>query len=223
MIVLAAALAALAASLAWPTTRRLRGAARQPDLGRLLPALLAGIGLAAAGPVGAGIGLVAAVLVRRRLRGAQARAAEEHRRDEERELPAVASLLAALLSAGSTIEAAVHAIAGSGRGALAPALMRVDAAMALGAAPEQAWAAGSATLAPIAEALRRSANSGAPAADLLADAAVEAQRARRARAEIAARSAGVRAVLPLVACFLPAFLLVGVVPVIVSVAGSLLR
>jgi hypothetical protein len=37
-------------------------------------------------------------------------------------------------------------------------------------------------------------------------------------AEAAAQRAGVRAVGPLVACFLPAFVLVGVVPLVVGVA-----
>ena len=51
---------------------------------------------------------------------------------------------------------------------------------------------------------------------------------RRARAgplggHRAARVAGVQAVAPLAACFLPAFVLVGVVPVVAGVAGSLLR
>jgi pilus assembly protein TadC len=43
---------------------------------------------------------------------------------------------------------------------------------------------------------------------------------RLVRAEAAARRAGVLIVLPLGLCFLPAFLLAGIVPVIVAVLGD---
>jgi hypothetical protein len=45
----------------------------------------------------------------------------------------------------------------------------------------------------------------------------------RSRAEAAARAAGVRSVAPLVACFLPAFILIGIVPVVASLALPLLQ
>ena len=44
-----------------------------------------------------------------------------------------------------------------------------------------------------------------------------------AAAEERARRVGVRSVLPLMTCFLPAFLLLGVVPIIGGVAQHLLR
>jgi pilus assembly protein TadC len=50
----------------------------------------------------------------------------------------------------------------------------------------------------------------------------EQRRVRRWQAEAAARKAGVLAVAPLVLCFLPAFILIGVVPVIVGVATEAL-
>lgn len=143
-------------------------------------------------------------------------------RRDERELAPVASLLAALLASGATVQASLEAVAEHHVGMLQAPLRRVTAAMRLGAEPDQAWAQTSPVLAPIAEALHRSATTGAPAAELLRDVVIDAQRAWSSRAEVAARSAGVRAVLPLVGCFLPAFLLVGVLPVIASVAGSLL-
>jgi pilus assembly protein TadC len=46
--------------------------------------------------------------------------------------------------------------------------------------------------------------------------------ARAARAEAGAQRLGVLVVLPLGLCFLPAFLLTGVVPVIVAVLGDVL-
>jgi hypothetical protein len=53
--------------------------------------------------------------------------------------------------------------------------------------------------------------------------AAEVRAERRSAAEQAARRVGVLAVAPLGLCFLPAFLLLGVVPVVVGLAGPLLR
>jgi hypothetical protein len=39
--------------------------------------------------------------------------------------------------------------------------------------------------------------------------------------EVAARSAGVRSVAPLAACYLPAFILLGIVPVVASMATDM--
>jgi hypothetical protein len=72
-------------------------------------------------------------------------------------------------------------------------------------------------------AVSRASATGAPLAAAMRElAADERERARWAATE-QARVAGVRAVGPLAACFLPAFVLVGVVPVVAGVAGSLLR
>ena len=57
-------------------------------------------------------------------------------------------------------------------------------------------------------------------AEVLEVHAAEARALRRARREMAARTVGVRSVLPLVCCFLPAFILVGVVPIIAATLGS---
>ncbi len=71
-------------------------------------------------------------------------------------------------------------------------------------------------------ALVRAGEGGAPVAVAVARLAAEARAEDRARAEQAARRAGVLAVAPLGACFLPAFVLLGVVPVVVGLAGPLL-
>lgn len=220
---IAALLAAAAVWLAWPTARRLpRRRARTASMAPTLVAVMAGMGFAIGGVLGLGIAGALAVVLIRQVMAASARE-EGRRRDRQAQaLPAVAALLAALLDAGSTIEASVGALARSHRGPLAPSLCRIDAAMRLGAGVD-AWDAGSDVLEPIAQAMRRSAMTGAPAATLLMQTVIDEQRRMVTRAEIAARSAGVRALLPLIVCFLPAFLLVGVLPVIVSVAGSLLH
>jgi pilus assembly protein TadC len=65
-------------------------------------------------------------------------------------------------------------------------------------------------------------DSGAPLADMVAAVADDQRRRRRWSAEAAARRAGVQAVGPLVLCFLPAFVLLGVVPVVLSIAAEVL-
>jgi pilus assembly protein TadC len=101
----------------------------------------------------------------------------------------------------------------------------VAAALDGGAAPEAAWAPLDGDVEGarrIGRAAVRSADSGAALAGALARVAEDLRADRAAAAEAAARRAGVLVVLPLVLCFLPAFLLVGVVPVVVAVLGDAL-
>ncbi len=68
--------------------------------------------------------------------------------------------------------------------------------------------------------MERSTESGAPLADGLTRLAEDCRRERRTETQLRARKVGVKAAGPLAACFLPAFMLVGVVP---TVAGSFQR
>ncbi len=109
-------------------------------------------------------------------------------------------------------------------GAVADRLQPVAAALSLGAPPEQAWAGlrSDAALRPLSIALGRAATSGAPPVDSLRGLAAELRVRQRLAATEAARTAGVRAVAPLGLCFLPAFVLLGVVPTVVGLAGAAL-
>ncbi|PWS47026.1 hypothetical protein DKT74_05875, partial [Streptomyces sp. ZEA17I] len=74
----------------------------------------------------------------------------------------------------------------------------------------------------LARCLHRAASTGAPAAEPVSRLA-EAMRAERAGAAVArAQRAGVLITAPVGLCFLPAFLAVGVAPVIIGLAGGLL-
>lgn len=64
-------------------------------------------------------------------------------------------------------------------------------------------------------------DAGMPLADLLRGLAEARREGARWEAEAAARRVAVRVVLPLAACFLPAFILLGVVPVVVGLFSSL--
>ena len=63
---------------------------------------------------------------------------------------------------------------------------------------------------------------GTPAADQLARLAEDQRAAARATSAAAVRAAAVQALAPLGACFLPAFVLLAVLPMVSGIAGQLL-
>jgi len=151
--------------------------------------------------------------------------ARRHRREAlERQASGAADLLAACLASGAPVTHAVNAVAEALGPPIAEPLRGVVASLELGADPVEAWRAlaDEPGLGALGRAVARSAESGAPLATLLPGIADDVRRADRVRAETAARAAGVRAVAPLAACFLPAFLLLGVVPIVVSLALPLI-
>ena len=70
--------------------------------------------------------------------------------------------------------------------------------------------------------VHRAAGSGTALAPSLARLANDQRRVARTAAEARARAAGVQAVAPLGLCFLPAFMLLGVVPAIAGIASTIL-
>ncbi|MFC7612519.1 type II secretion system F family protein [Actinokineospora soli] len=95
--------------------------------------------------------------------------------------------------------------------------------LALGAAPADAWAtaAACADLAPLARGARRSAQSGTALADLASGLAQRARERAADAAEARAQRAAVLIAGPLALCFLPAFLCLGIAPVVVGLATTL--
>ncbi len=235
MTAAAVLLAALAAWL-WrspapePRLRQVLGAGRPPPDGTprgqlpVAAAVVAAVGAVAliggVGGVAAAIGCL--VLVPRLSRRLESRAGRRRREDLARQAPDVAELFAATLASGATPAAALAAMTAAIDEPMRSTLRPVLAALELGADPAQAWRGIDPSLRPVAQAVVRSAQSGAPLAQLLARLTDDMRRDRQQAVELAARAAGVRAVAPLGACFLPAFVLVGVVPVVVSLATGLL-
>ncbi len=161
--------------------------------------------------------LVAAPAFIRRLGTAAEARVHAHRVTDA---PHVATLLAACLASGATPERAVRVLADGFEGPTAEGLRDVHRALTLGEPVDRAFA----RMWPpaLGTAIARSAETGAALVDALPGIAADLRREARTAAEVAARSAGVRAVGPLAVCFLPAFLLVGVVPVVVGLARSVL-
>lgn len=140
-----------------------------------------------------------------------------------RQLPAALDLLAACLSAGAAPEHALVAVGAAFDGDVGAALSGVARLSMLGAPIETAWSSCLADprWASVARAVIRAHYSGAALTDVLVHLADDRRRALRADAHAAAQRAGIRAVLPLGVCFLPAFILVGVVPVVAGFARAL--
>ena len=170
---------------------------------------------AAAGAV-AGVGL--SVWVGRLEPAAVTRAREEIRRD----LPLAVDLLAACSSVGRSVQEALPAVSHAVGGALGARLDEIVTRLSLGADPAAEWArlALDPGLAQLGRTMQRSTESGAPLAAGLSRLAEDCRRERRTETQLRARKVGVKAAGPLAACFLPAFMLVGVVP---TVAGSFQR
>ena len=138
------------------------------------------------------------------------------------ELPVLLELLAAAMRAGAGVPRALEATADAVRGSDAPALRAAAEALRLGADWDTAWRGAPARLGPLRRALRGAWVDGAASSDALRAARDEALHERRAAAATAAARLGVRLVLPLGACFLPAFVLVGLAPVLIALGVDLL-
>jgi Flp pilus assembly protein TadB len=134
-------------------------------------------------------------------------------------LPVAVDLLAAVLRAGipfgQALDMVARALVGPGGEELSTGAERLR----LGAEPAGLWNQGggrgdraSAPLVELGRALARAERSGAPLADLLDRLAADARRTAQTSAQARAQRTGVLVVLPLGLCFLPAFVLIGVVP-----------
>ncbi|SNS50525.1 type II secretion system F family protein [Rhodococcoides kyotonense] len=133
-------------------------------------------------------------------------------------------LMAACLRGGLPVGTAAAAVASTAPEPLGGALRTTADLLVLGADAEAAWAPVDAEpdIDSLARMARRSARSGASLADGIEELALD----RRARSEddaaAAAERAGVLISGPLGLCFLPAFVCLGIVPVVVGLARNVL-
>jgi pilus assembly protein TadC len=162
------------------------------------------------------------LLVRRSL--AARSAARKQSSEVAAALPRFADLLAACLESGAAPADALDVVRRHLRGPLADQLAPVVGALRSGFDPLTVYGAHGRDdpVRGLVVSLARAMESGAPLADKVAAVADEQRRRRRWSAEAAARRAGVQAVGPLVLCFLPAFVLLGVVPVVLGIAVEVL-
>lgn len=140
-----------------------------------------------------------------------------------RALPDTLHLLAALIRAGCTDQDAVARAARAAGEPLSAVLTDVARMRGLGATAAEAWrmADDDQMLAPLAAVMTRRSETGAGVAAELDRLGADARSDFHSRAQAAARAAAVRSVLPLAACFLPSFFLLGVVPIVAAFGAGL--
>jgi len=182
------------------------------------------VALAIGGWLGLFLGIAVAAGAQRWLVRQQSAASRAERRRVGAELPFAADLLAASLRAGAAPDVAARYVSRAMPGPLGDRLSRVDRSLRFGASAAEAWAyLGDG---PGAVRIRRAAvhsqHSGAAFAGSLQRVADDLRADALIAADAAGRRAGVLIVLPLGLCFLPAFVLAGLVPVIVAVLGGVL-
>ncbi len=128
-------------------------------------------------------------------------------------------LIGAMLDAGSGLGRSLEVIAARAAPGLARPLGPVVSALAIGADWETAWRSSSAVpaqLMTLRDELGFAALTGAPSSAILYAQAARLRRQRFRAAEQRAAALGVRLVIPLGLCSLPAFVCLGIVPVLLA-------
>ncbi len=231
---LAAVAAAAATALLWPLRPRMRGPATATSPAahpgwllrhRWLWSALSGVGAAVL--IGGVAGLVGAVVagVATWVGIGRAEPPEVRRRRESvrRDLPHVVTLLGSALSSGAAPGSAIglvcQALPGPAASRLEPLAARID----LGADPAQVWAelARDRELGGLGRTLARAHGSGTPVVAAVKRLADDLAHQARAEVEDRARAVGVKAALPLGLCLLPAFVLIGIVPLVAGLLREL--
>jgi pilus assembly protein TadC len=144
-------------------------------------------------------------------------------RQARRDLPHVVHLLGVVLGSGVSVQAALVEVSRALPGPASDHLARAASRLSLGVPAETVWAdvAELPGLAPLGRALERAASSGSAVADVVRRLGDDLAREARHEVEDRARRVGVKAALPLGLCLLPAFLLVGIVPVVASALAAI--
>lgn len=133
--------------------------------------------------------------------------------------------LVVCLRSGLPLATAARAAAAASPPQLGERFTRAADLLSLGADPEKAWETGESgpgDFAELAALIRRASRAGAALADAVGGfASTVRKRAENAALEAAER-AGVKISGPLGLCFLPAFVCLGIAPVVIGLAGDLL-
>lgn len=195
-----------------------RGARRSAVLPRGPVAALAAIALLVTLPVpwnllAAASAVVTVVVVSPRLDSASVR---RERAAVARAMPLVCDLLAAAWAGGMAPHSALDVVAASAPGPAGRRLSEVAVRLRLGQSATAAWSCLDDDAADLVRVMVNAERRGTAVVDALKRLAVSQRSARRRTGEAAARSVAVRLVGPLGLCFLPAFVVLGIVPVVIG-------
>jgi Flp pilus assembly protein TadB len=211
-----------------------RAAARRRNLtalagsapGRWAVAALAGLAVALFLPgwLGIAAGTVLTVGGYHWLSRQETAAARAVRLSVARDLPLAAELLSAAVHAGVPLGRGIDAVAGALGGPLGERLRTCREVELRVGDPLQAWQplVDDPTTAELARLIAESALHGTAPAAALSALAADLRTQARLTADGVARSLGARVAAPLGLCFLPAFLLLGVVPMVAAAAAALI-
>ncbi|MCW2817979.1 MAG: type secretion system protein [Marmoricola sp.] len=139
------------------------------------------------------------------------------------DLPVGVDLLAACLDAGGSPEGSLLVVADALGGPVGEELAQVHHRLEMGVDPAQVWrgVAEHPQLGPLGRAVGRAHESGASVSRAVQQLGVELRERAHAEVETRARSIEVRTAAPLGLCLLPAFVVLGVVPLVAGVFGSM--
>lgn len=187
--------------------------------------LLAGVAAATfvGGRAGAVGGVLAATGTWIGIARAEPPAVRRRREAVRRDLPHVVTLIAAALRGGSAPTEAILVVAAALPGPAAERLTAAGSRLRLGVDPVRVWEAlaEEPALASLGRTLARAQSTGAPVVDAVERLAEELTREARADVEDRARAVGVKAAVPLGLCLLPAFVLIGIVPLVGGLLATL--
>jgi Flp pilus assembly protein TadB len=176
------------------------------------------------GAPAAGLGLPAGVALSWWISRLEPPSVTRRRAELDRDLPVAAELLAACALVGRPPVQSLPVVSSAVGGALGAELGAISARLELGCEPEVEWRrlCEHPQLSALGRAMLRTVESGAPLVDSLTRLAEDRRRQQRTDAQLKARAVGVRAAGPLALCFLPAFMLIGVVPTVAGTFQALL-
>lgn len=134
----------------------------------------------------------------------------------EADLPVAVDLLAACLASGASVAGALPVVAAAVQGPAGEELLIIDQRLRVGVPPEKVWAdlQSLPPLAALGRAMLRSHESGAPVRLVMERLASDLRAQAAARVEARAKSIEVKAAGPLGLCLLPAFVVLGIVPMV---------
>lgn len=189
-------------------------------------AVVAGLtlGRAVLGPTGGAlVGVLAAVAVWTLAGRGESSAERRDRRRAAADLPHLVGLVADALRSGADPAAAVRQAGAALAGPAGERLLAHTHALGLGADPVEVWRSlgRDPALAPLGRALGRAHDTGTPVAQVVHLLAEQLAQQARAGVEDRARQVGVRAAVPLGLCLLPAFVVLGIVPLAATLLGDL--
>lgn len=178
---------------------------------------LAGLGFF--GLLGLIIGIATVPFVRSWLTKLESAADRRHAAAISADLPVALSLIGAAVTAGRSTESALSLVANHLSGPLGTELQSVARQLMCIPDPRLVWRnLDSPVLNNVARTFARSSDSGSSIVLAVARAAEDVRKERQETKKIAASRVAVKTAAPLGVCFLPAFLLVGIVPMILGVS-----